>query len=108
MTREKEQQIYKDYPKIFPKGDNYTAMESCMCYGLAVCEEWLPLVDQLCSSIQHYIDCNVEDGQIVAEQVKEKYEGLRFYYRWEGDPSTYNMAMVSGMVWLAEEMSYKI
>ena len=50
----------------------------------------------------------MEDGQIVAEQVKEKYEGLRFYYRWEGDPSTYNMAMVSGMVWLAEEMSYKI
>ncbi len=67
---------------------------------MSVGDGWYWLIDQLCECIQSYIDANKKD-QIEATQVKEKFGTLSFYYHG-GDE------MISGMVWLAENMSGSI
>jgi hypothetical protein len=63
-----------------------------MCWGFGCGEGWYQILDSLCSQIQHHIDwnnSNFDKGytqykqvpQVVAEQVKEKFGGLRFYYQ---------------------------
>jgi hypothetical protein len=83
------------YPKMFvnPYG------------GFAVGAGWWPILENLCSSIQNHIDWkntnkekyNRGDGcpQVVVEQIKEKFGGLRFYYQGGDDT-------IQGMVHMAE------
>jgi hypothetical protein len=94
--------LQEKYPKIFR--DLYGDMkETCMAFGVETGDGWFWLIDNLCYCIQNYIDLNphLEIPQVVAEQVKEKFGGLRFYYHG-GDEK------IDGMVWLAGTMSYKI
>lgn len=69
-----------------------------MCWGLEIGPGWLPIIDALCASITkpYSSHCSTaEDGsdegwsyefpQVVADQVKEKFSGLRFYYHLEPD-----------------------
>ena len=87
-----------------------------MCWGFCVGDGWYDLIDTLCGYIQHHIDHPsmrvVEiDGknefvrdpipQVVADQVKEKFGGLRFYFHGGDD-------YVHGLVDLAEGMSYRL
>jgi hypothetical protein len=87
-----EKRITEKYPKMFaqPYG------------GFAVGEGWWPIVESLCSNIQHYlnwINKNHETRpvveQVVVEQIKEKFGGLRFYYTGGDDK-------IQGMVRMAE------
>jgi hypothetical protein len=80
------------YPKMFaqPYG------------GFAVDKGWWPILQALCANIQHHIDWwnkNHEKHpvveQVVVEQIKEKFGGLRFYYTGGDD-------QISGMVRMAE------
>lgn len=80
------------YPKMFaqPYG------------GFAVDKGWWPILQALCANIQHHIDWwnkNHEKypvvEQVVVEQIKEKFGGLRFYYTGGDD-------QISGMVRMAE------
>lgn len=80
------------YPKMFsqPYG------------GFAVDKGWWPILQALCANIQHHIDWwnkNHEKHpiveQVVVEQIKEKFGGLRFYYTG-GDEK------IQGMVRMAE------
>lgn len=80
------------YPKMFaqPYG------------GFAVGKGWWPILQALCSNIQHYLDwinTNHEKHpvveQVVVAQIKEKFGGLRFYYGGGDDK-------VHGMVRMAE------
>jgi hypothetical protein len=80
------------YPKMFaqPYG------------GIAVDKGWWPILQALCANIQHHIDWwnkNRETRpvveQVVVEQIKEKFGGLRFYYTG-GDEK------IQGMVRMAE------
>ncbi len=107
MTKELDEKLCKDYPKIFV--DRYADMRTtAMCWGFDCGDGWYWLVDNLCNCIQQYIDNNkhlsisqmVYDS-VVATQVKEKFGGLRFYYTG-GDET------IDGMVWLAEHLSYNI
>ena len=113
MKSELEQQLAERYPKIFSK------------IAYLECDDgWVNLIDVLCSSIQNHIDareasikrtiqynernqsnsdCILRDiptsiPQVVADQIKEKFGGLRFYYSG-GDEE------VSGMVTLACNLS---
>lgn len=57
--------------------------ETCMCWGCAVPLGWYHILEQLCTVLEFY---NIDIGKkyhlaIVAEQVKEKFGTLRFYYR---------------------------
>lgn len=104
MREELDRELCEKYPKIF--ADRYKPMnETAMCWGFSCGEGWYQIIDSLCGQIQHYVDWKQEqkdkygrgDGcsQVVADQVKEKFGGLRFYYHG-GD------AVVDGMVRMAE------
>jgi len=102
MTPEKDKYLVETYPKLFV--NRYADMKTtAMCWGFECQTGWFWLINQLCQSIQSYIDNNQHNNipQVVVDQVKEKYGGLRFYYHG-GDET------IDGMVWLAEHMSYNI
>ena len=92
-----EQSMKEKYPKMFsqPYG------------GFAVDKGWWPILQALCSNIQHYlnwINKNHENRpiveQVVVTQIKEKFGGLRFYYDG-GDEK------IQGMVLMAESWADK-
>ena len=70
--------------------------------GFAVDKGWWPIIESLCANIQSHTDWwnkNHEKHpiveQVVVEQIKEKFGGLRFYYEG-GDEK------IQGMVRMAE------
>jgi hypothetical protein len=84
--------LEETYPKMFsqPYG------------GVAVSQGWWPIIESLCANIQSHTDWwnkNRETRpvveQVVVEQIKEKFGGLRFYYSGGDDT-------VAGMVRMAE------
>ena len=102
MKKELQEKLYNKYPLIFQQKD-LSMRETCMCWGCDIDDGWYFLLDQLCQSIQSYIDLNdhLKIEQVQATQVKEKFGRLCFYYRGgDGD--------IRGMVSLAELMSYHI
>ena len=107
MNTELENKLIKKYPKIFIDA-NKSPQESCMYWGLEVGDGWYDLIDVLCEALTYVYTTSVkideEDGkrlgiegyafkggtdmnyffkvnppQVVADQVKEKFGGLRFY-----------------------------
>jgi len=101
MNRELDKKLCADYPKMFVNR-NKSIQESCMSWGFECGDGWYDLINQLCSSIQRYIDQNqhLNIPQVTVEQVKEKYGTLRFYTHG-GDQLT------DGMIWFAENLSSK-
>ena len=67
--------------------------------GFAVGAGWYPILEILCSNIQHHLDWKNRENLVVAQvevdQIKEKFGGLRFYYSGGDDE-------ISGMVRMAE------
>jgi len=107
-----EKEILDKYPKIF-KDKDLPMTHTCMCWGLEVPDDWLPVIDQLCDAMQNYTYTSSGAGkfpQVVAEQVKYKWGGLRFYYRLEyPDPENVpegawseHCHYIDGMIALAE------
>ena len=103
MNSKLDNYLVTKYPKIFI--NRYSDMKStAMCWGFEHNDGWFWILDQLCDSIQSYIDINnkykEEDkiSQVVVDQVKEKFGILNFYYHG-GD------SHIRGMVSLAESMS---
>ena len=87
-----EKRMTEKYPNMFsqPYG------------GFAVGEGWWPILENLCANIQSHINWwnkNRETRpvveQVVVEQIKEKFGGLRFYYSGGDDT-------IAGMVRMAE------
>ena len=82
-------QMEERFPKMFsqPYG------------GFAVGEGWWPILEKLCNNIQSHIEWKNRETvvvpQVVVEQIKEKFGGLRFYYQG-GDE------YIHGMVTMAE------
>jgi len=107
MTEKLDNYLVEKYPKIFV--NRYGSMkDTLMCFGFEHGDGWFFIIDNLCNSIQSYIDNNnsyrTEDKkipQVVATQVKEKFGTLSFYYSG-GDE------YVDGMIHLAEVMSANI
>ncbi len=67
--------------------------------GFAIGTGWWPIIESLCANMQSHIDHKEKQGQaipqVVVEQIKEKFGGLRFYYQGGDDE-------ISGMVRMAE------
>ena len=101
MKDELDKKLCEKYPKIFAErnGDMRT---TAMCWGFEHSDGWYNIIDLLCNNIQRYLDWKNKTEevvpQVVAEQVKEKFGTLRFYYRG-GDDYT------RGLVSMAESMS---
>jgi hypothetical protein len=75
--------LIKKYPKIFRlMNEGYYRVSSDLP------DQWVHIIDQMCSAIQSHIDCSTihtkhgkfKPTQVLCEQIKEKYGGLRFYY----------------------------
>ncbi len=109
MRQELDEELCRKYPKIF-QNRHAPMTETAMCWGFEIGDGWYQIVDSLCSNIQSYIDWknrSAEAGygdhksvpQVIADQVKEKFGGLRFYYTG-GDEQIY------GMVRMAESWAY--
>lgn len=101
MKEELDKLLCQRYPKIFADR-NLPMTETAMCWGFAHGDGWFNIIDQLCANIQSHIDWRTKQGhevpQVVAEQVKEKFGSLRFYYRGGDD-------YISGLVSMAESMT---
>ena len=84
-----EQRMKERFPKMFsqPYG------------GFAVGPGWWPIIESLCGNVQHYLNWKNKESEVVAqvvvEQIKEKFGGLRFYYNGGDDT-------IDGMVRMAE------
>jgi len=87
---EREMQDY--FPQVYPK------IFSGRYGGIAVGKGWFDLLNQACRLIQSHLDWKPDVPQVVAEQVKEKFGGLRFYVQG-GDDYT------QGVIAMAEQMS---
>lgn len=105
MNDELDKQLCEKYPKIF-KNRHAHSTETAMFWGFEHSDGWYKILDSLCGQIQSYIDWKNRSAaagyenfkpveQVVATQVKEKFGGLRFYYKG-GDEH------ISGMVRMAE------
>ena len=105
MKKELEEQLIEKYPKIF-NIDKLDTKEPFPIFKIECGDGWYNLLDDLCDSIQFHIDYNIkntelESSQVVVKQIKEKFGGLRFYFRGGNE-------YINGMVSFAEKMSYKI
>jgi len=101
MKKELDEQLCQKYPLIF--ANRHRPMnETAMCWGFDCGDGWFNILDQLCLNIQYYIEWKNKKEtvveQVVADQVKEKFGTLRFYYSG-GDEH------IAGMVAMAESMS---
>ena len=104
MNEKLTNKLFKKYPKIFPGGKKVDPKKSLLAFGIETHDGWYWLIDNLCHTIQNYINQNkhLKIKQIEASQVKEKFGGLRFYTNGGGDE------LIRGMIWLAESLSYDI
>ena len=119
MSPELENKLYEKYPKIFADR-NKSPQETCMCWGLEVGDGWYGLIDVLCEALTYTYTTSIEiaeeDGkrlgikpyantkggfsyyfevqppQVIADQVKEKFGTLRFYFHLEYDPVNQELA----------------
>lgn len=110
MSPELDKQLCNKYPKIFIDR-NKSPQETCMHWGFEVGDGWYQLIDVLCEALTYTFTTSVEvdeeDGkrlgiepykdakgevfyffsveppQVIADQVKEKFGTLRFYYHLE-------------------------
>jgi len=100
MTQE---ELINKYPKIF---QNYEGNPDRCNWDVP--NGWIQLVDDLCGSIQNYIDRMrrydeksklwKHHEQVTCTQMKEKFGGLRFYCKNESE-------IIEGMIGYAEYLS---
>jgi hypothetical protein len=128
MKKELEKQIFDKYPELFARKD-LPARQTCMCWGLECGNGWYRLIDATCGQITQHVKNvksqakykydyamktetdeekkkkltadyeEVMKFSIQAEQVKQKWGGLRFYTTCSDDHT-------DGIIDLAEALSY--
>lgn len=119
MRKELQDKLFEKYPLIF-RDRTKSMQETCMCWGITTGDGWYTLLDKLCASLQWSTDKN-SYPQVIADQVKEKFGGLRFYYHTEetekskayadseiGKRYPRNLDYLDGMIDFACSMSYHI
>lgn len=101
MRDELDRQLCEKYPKIF-SFRNSDMTDTAMCWGFEHDDGWYNILDCLCANIQSHLNWKTKNNgavpQVVAEQVKEKFGTLRFYYTGGDD-------YIRGLVDMAEAMS---
>lgn len=76
-----DERMCKEYPVIF-QARFKDMSETCMCWGISVGEGWYGIIEECVKKIQFMADkFNVV---IIADQIKEKFGTLRFYYHVQG------------------------
>jgi hypothetical protein len=80
-----ENQEFKEYENFSKQmGEKFPKMYGQKYGGFAVGKGWRPIIEKLSKHIQGHIDFKEKQGlpidQVIVQQVKEKFGGLRFYY----------------------------
>jgi len=92
MTEELQLKLVEKYPKILRdfRGD---PMHTCMAWGFECDSGWYKLLDECMAKLQYFCDkVSTPDNEVYvnADQIKEKYGTLRFYYHVVGANSIEN------------------
>ena len=100
MSSINEDQEFIEYEKFAERMEKtYPKMFQGKYGGFAVGKGWYPILEALCLNIQQHIEfANRTEQvceQVVVEQIKEKFGGLRFYYQGGNE-------QIHGMVRMAE------
>lgn len=81
MKKELELKLVKLYPEILQDyGGDMT--KTCMAWGMSHGNGWYNIIEELLQTLDK-ITAN-KNEKVVADQIKEKFGGLRFYYHVEG------------------------
>jgi len=135
MNAELTKKLYDKYPAIF------AIRESCMKWGFECGDGWFQLLDTLCEALTYTyggVECasadvswlrlkwplpffKYEPPTVIADQVKEKFGTLRFYYHLDMGPAFEDQAKkypktarsiitayssyINGIIHMAETMS---
>jgi hypothetical protein len=101
MNLDLDQQLCEKYPDIMAER-RLGAMQTAMCWGFDHGDGWYHILNAAMKLVQSHIDMERRKGnaigQVVFEQVKEKFGMLTIYHRG-GDEYT------DGVLRMAEEMS---
>ena len=81
----KDAKYGEDFMSRFPilfQHRNLSMQETCMCWGIECPRGWYNILEQLCTVLEfHNMEFTKNHGiAIIADQVKEKFGTLRFYY----------------------------
>lgn len=82
MDKDKEKELLTTFNDIFRDYFEKDIRQSCMSWGIACGNGWYGIIYQLCSDITKLT--KDKDIEVIADQVKEKFGGLRFYYHTKG------------------------
>jgi hypothetical protein len=96
MNIDLEKKLVKKYPNLYKQygGD---VKETCMGWGFSCGDGWYKLLEDLSEELKPF-------EEVVAEQVKEKFGGLRFYI---GPVNQENSKQVYDIIEKYETLSYK-
>jgi len=80
----RDKKLQNKYPQILKNlgGDPSETCMSWMHGGISVGDGWIPLLEELFAFCQFHHDNNGYP-QLVADQIKEKFGTLRFYYHFD-------------------------
>jgi hypothetical protein len=95
--QEFEKELTETFPKLYKSmyGD---FRKTCMHFGVSIGNGWFDLIWELSEKLEPLIG----DNDIRAEQVKEKFGGLRFYI------NNYQSEAIQDLIQEAEQKSYTI
>lgn len=83
MDRKLEELLVKRFPTIF-RDYRGPASQTCMAWGMSCGDGWYHLLWNACKAIEEELEGT--PYVFIADQVKEKFAGLRFYYHIENIP----------------------
>ena len=109
MKTELEKKLVEQFPKILRdyRGD---MMQTCMAWGMECGDGWYNLLEECFTKLQHVCDLISKDGrevQVIADQIKEKYGTLRFYYHVIGDATNIECDIIDDIVTEADRNSQR-
>jgi hypothetical protein len=79
--------------------------QTCMAWGMECGDGWYKLLDEGMEKIQYFCDLCPSGIQLVADQIKEKYGTLRFYYHLENAENKVESSILDGIVSQMESQS---
>jgi hypothetical protein len=114
MDFEKQDKFFKRFPDLFIER-NLPATQTGMCWGIDTGDGWFDLLWGLCERLETFKGLRFT-------QVKEKFGGIRVYYRLESKPQSFFCGLnsrskrkirrehkrINYLIEQAENTSYKI
>lgn len=101
MDKLLQSELYSEYPDLYAEKD-LSIQESCMPWGMECGPGWFFIIKNLSAAITRI------SKDVRATQVKEKFGGLRFYWRSVNNLTEDQYESISRAVDAAEEESYLV